>query len=346
MQDPLVGVPKAELHVHLEGSISPQTLLQLARRHGVELPATDLDGLRQWFQFRDFEHFVDIFLTCSRCLRDAEDFLLITQDFAREQVRQGVIYTEAHFTLGTHIRNGGNASEIIDALQQGVLFARELGLELRFIFDIIRNIPDMADDTLEWALKARDTGIMAAIGLSGFEDHPTQPFAGHFEEAERQGLHRTAHAGEHAGPESIEAALEYARAERIGHGIRAIDSPALVTELATQGVMLEVCPTSNVQLHAVADFADHPFRRLDEAGIQVTVNSDDPPLFNTTLLGEYRVLQDQFEYDRAGLVRIARNAFIHSFAEPELRQRLLAEFDRCSQPSTDPSGSTFEQGST
>ncbi len=345
MSDLLAGLPKAELHVHLEGAISPQTLLQLAQRHQIELPASDIEGLRDWFHFRDFEHFVEIYLTCSRCLRDPEDFLLITRDFAREQIRQGIVYSEAHFTIGTHILNGRDPSAVMEALGQGVEFARQQGLELRFIFDVVRNVPEMADATLEWALKGRDQGVVAALGLSGFEDHPTKPFADHFLEAERRGLARTAHAGEHAGPESIEAALEYAHAERIGHGIRAIDSPTLVSDLASSGVVLEVCPSSNVQLHAVEDFSSHPFARLDQAGVPVTVNSDDPPLFNTTLLGEFEVLQSEFGYSESDLVRIARNAFVNSFAETTLKQRLLADFDHQASWRVSPQGLAADSGS-
>lgn len=320
------ALPKAELHVHLEGAISPATLLKLAERHDVSLPATDPTSLRSWFRFRDFEHFVEIYLTCSRCLRDPEDFLLIAKEFIREQERQHVTYTEAHFTIGTHIQNGRNPSEILDALGQAVAWGRERGVELTFIFDILRNVPQMADATLEWALEGSKRGLVVAVGLSGFEDHPTAPLADHYAEAERQGLHRTAHAGEHAGPESIHAALEHARAERIGHGISAAEDATLQSELARAGTVLEICPSSNVQLHAVDDYGDHPFRDLDDAGVPVTVNSDDPWLFNSSLTDEYAVLVEHFGYDRAGLTRIARSAFAASFAAGDERDRLLAEF--------------------
>lgn len=323
----IAALPKAELHVHLEGAISPATLLTLAERHGVDLPATDLDGLRSWFRFRDFPHFVEIYLTCSKCLRDPEDFLLIAEEFIREQKRQNVLYTEAHFTIGTHIQNGLDPSEILDALDQAVAWGREQGVELRFIFDILRNVPEMADATLEWALEGRSRELVVAVGLSGFEDHPTAPLADHYAEAERQGLHRTAHAGEHAGPESIYAALEYARAERIGHGISAAQDTSLQAELAKTGVLLEICPSSNVQLHAVEDYASHPFRDLDNAGIQVTVNSDDPWLFDVSLTDEYGVLAERFGYGSEDLRRIARNAFAGSFAPDDERTRLLAAFE-------------------
>lgn len=327
MSDWIAALPKAELHVHLEGAISPATLLKLAERHGIDLPATDVDGLRSWFRFRDFEHFVDIYLTCSKCLRDPEDFLLVAKDFIREQGRQNIIYTEAHFTMGTHIQNGRNPSEILDALGRAAEWGRGQGVELRFIFDILRNVPQMADATLEWALEGRKRELVVAVGLSGFEDHPTAPLADHYAEAERQGLHRTAHAGEHAGPESIYAALEYARAERIGHGISAAEDPTLQSELATSGVVLEICPSSNVQLHAVDDYDSHPFCDLDHAGVSVTVNSDDPWLFNSSLSEEYGVLARHFAYERDGLARIARMAFASSFATAPEQERMLSEFD-------------------
>jgi adenosine deaminase len=311
-------LPKAELHVHLEGAIRPSTLLTLAGRHDVELPASDLDGLRRWFRFRDFDHFVEIYLTVSRCLRDPEDFALLATDFLAGQARQNVTYSEAHFTISTHAANGADPGEVLDALAGAIAQGeRRFGARLRLIPDIVRNVAvEAADLTLEWALGARDRGVAVALGLSGFERYSDQPFAAHFAEAERRGLRRVAHAGEHAGPESIRSALEVARAERIGHGVRAVEDPALVAELAARGVPVEVCPSSNLCLGVFPSLAEHSFDRLYRAGVRVSVNSDDPPFFDTTLTDEYRRLAGAFGYGAAELAGLAEAAFAQSFLPP------------------------------
>lgn len=326
----LLRMPKAELHVHLEGAIRPATLLRLARRHGVELPARDEAGLREWFIFRDFEHFVEIYLTVSRCLREPEDFAALTLDFLAEQARQNVLYTEAHFTISTHAANGADPEAVAQALAQAVAEGEErYGVRLRWIPDVVRNAGvEAADLTLEWALANRHRGVVA-LGLSGSEDRfPNEPFRPHFAEAERQGLRRVAHAGEHAGPESVRSALEVARPQRIGHGVRSIEEPALVRELAEQGIPLEVCPTSNVCLGVYPTLADHSFDLLHRAGVALTVSSDDPPFFNTTLTHEYAALAAVFGYDALTLAGFSLAALRHAFLEEAERAELEARFRR------------------
>lgn len=320
----LLRMPKVELHVHLEGSMRPAVLLQLARRNGVALPADDEEGLARWFQFSDFEHFVQIYLACSRALRTPEDFQLLAADFLEEQARQNVVYTEVHFTIGTHLTNGANGGELLDALAESIRDGeRRLGVRLRLIPDIVRNVPHLADSTLEWALAGRGRGVVA-LGLSGSEARfPSEPFREHFATAAREGLHCVAHAGEHAGPESIRSVLDVCRAERIGHGVRAIDDPALVAELRERAIPLEVCPSSNVCLGVVPDLEHHPFDRLLRAGCRVTVNSDDGPLFNTTLTDEYLRLHRTFGYGPAELADLAL-AGLHATFLPEAERAALA----------------------
>ncbi len=306
IEDFLLRLPKVELHVHLEGAMRPAVLLELARRNGVALPADDEEGLAQWFRFRDFEHFVQVYLTCSRALRTPEDFQLLVADFLAEQARQSIVYTEAHFTIGTHLTNGANGDEVLAALEEAIREGEErLGVRLRLIPDVVRNVPAMADATLEWALAGRGRGIVA-LGLSGSEARfANDPFREHFVTAAREGLHCVAHAGEHAGPQSIRSALEVCGAERIGHGVRAVEDPVLMAELAERGIPLEVCPSSNVCLGVVPDLAHHPFDRLARAGCRVTVNSDDPAFFDTTLTGEYLRLARTFGYGPGELTRLA-----------------------------------------
>jgi aminodeoxyfutalosine deaminase len=325
----VTSLPKAEIHVHLEGSIAPRTLLALAKRHGVDLPASDEAGLARWFTFRDFAHFVEVYVTCSRCLREPEDFHRLTADFLAEQARQGVVWSEVHFSISTHLANGGDGEGIRQAIVAAAREAeRNLGVGLGLIPDIVRNAPlERADWTVEWALADRTagTGRVVALGLGGMEQgHPPEPFAAHFAAVAQAGLHRVAHAGEHAGPASVRAALDVLGAERIGHGVRAIEDPALVAELAARGTPLEVCPSSNVCLGVVPDLAAHPFDRLRRAGVAVSLNSDDPPLFSTTLLDEYLRLAATFGYTRRDLAALARASFEHSFLPPAEKQAWLA----------------------
>lgn len=327
IDDFLLRMPKVELHVHLEGSMRPAVLLQLARRNGVALPADDEAGLARWFRFRDFEHFVQVYLTCSRALRTPEDFQLLATDFLEEQARQNVVYTEAHFTIGTHLTNGVNGEEVRAALEEAIRDGEErLGVRLRLIPDVVRNVPEMAGPTLEWALAGRGRGVVA-LGLSGSEARfPSEPFREHFATAAREGLHCVAHAGEHAGPESIRSVLEVCRAERIGHGVRAIEDPALVAELRERGIPLEVCPSSNVCLGVVPDLEHHPFDRLLRAGCRLTVNSDDGPFFDTTLTGEYLRLHRTFGYGPAELADLALAGLGATFLPEDERTVLAAGF--------------------
>jgi len=324
----LLRMPKVELHVHLEGAMRPSVLLELARRNGVDLPAQDEAGLKKWFRFRDFQHFVEVYLTCSRALRTPEDFQLLVSDFLAEQACQNILYSEAHFTIGTHIANGGNGGEILAALEEAVREGESRhGVTLRLIPDIVRNLgPQQADVTLAWALAGRGRGVVA-LGLSGFEQKfPNEPFRSHFETAAQEGLHRVAHAGETAGPESIRSVLAVCGAERIGHGVRAVEDPELMAELRDRGVPLEVCPSSNVCLGVVPDLAHHPFDQLYRHGCRVSVSSDDPAFFNTNLTREYLRLHQTFGYSAAELAGLSLAALQQSFLPDGERSVLEQRF--------------------
>jgi len=322
-------MPKVELHVHLEGSIRPRTLLELAKRHRVSLPADTVEGLREWFRFRDFEHFVEIYLTCSQSLRDPEDFQLVAREFLGEQAAQNIRYSEVHFTIATHLRNGANGSEVAAALSETLEEEeRRSGVTARWIPDIVRDVPwQWADRTLEWALDGRGQGVVA-LGLSGFEASSDEPFREHFRVARQEGLHRVAHAGEHEGSDSIRSALEVCQPERIGHGIRSVDDAELLEELAERQIPLEICPTSNVQLGAVPDLASHPIETIRTAGVPVTVNSDDPPLFETTLTQEFQRLSETFGYGAEEVAAFGWSALQHAFVTQEERRQLEVDFRR------------------
>jgi aminodeoxyfutalosine deaminase len=329
----LRAAPKAHLHVHLEGSILPETLLTLARRNGVALPADSVDGLRAWFTFRDFDHFIEVYLTITRCLRTAEDYELIAYEFGAEMARQHVRYAEVTFSPSTHEALGVPFDTQFSGLMQGRARAQaEFGVEIAWIFDIVRNIqPEarrdaLADYTLARAIEGMGEGVIA-LGLGGAEvGYPPEPFAPHFARAREAGLHCIPHAGETGGPESVWGAIRALEAERIGHGVRSIEDPALVEYLRAHDLALELCPTSNLRLVVYSSYAAHPLRRLYEAGVPITINADDPPLFNTTLNDEVELLATAFGLNLHQIDAILLNGVRYSFLPTERKRALEAEF--------------------
>ena len=321
-------MPKTELHVHLEGTLRPQTLLELAARHRVSLPADSVAGVRQWFRFEDFAHFVDIYLHCCRCLRDPEDFQRVAEEFLTDQARQNILYSEAHFTVGTHLANGVNGGEVAQALWETITnVEKRYGIKARLIPDIVRNVGvDRADQTLEWALDGRRYGVVA-LGLSGYESIPDDDFREHFRVAKKEGLGCVAHAGEHEGPETISSALDLCEAERIGHGIRALEDDDLIERLRDEQILLEICPTSNVCLGAVENLSSHPIERLESAAVPVTINSNDPALFDTSLSAEYLAVAEAFGWGIEKLAELSSRALRFAFLDDDSRASLEDEYD-------------------
>lgn len=334
-------MPKAEIHVHLEGTIQPQTLLRLAQRHNrlADLPTTELAGLQQWFTFTNFPHFVQIYLLISDLLRTPEDFAEIVYACGEDMARQNILYREVTFTPFTHTDlqdKGLTINDLLEGLETGrQRVRRDFGVEICWVFDIPRNAsfrgttydPYPAERTLAYALAGQAYGVVG-FGLGGYEvGAPPEPFAQAFEAARAAGLVSVPHAGETVGPESVWGALTALGAERIGHGVRAIEDPHLLAELKERQTVLEINPTSNICLHVYRRWAEHPFLHLDRMGLCVTVNSDDPPLFNTTLCDEYAGLAREFGYQKADLVRVARNAFVSSAAPASCKDELLRKFD-------------------
>jgi len=329
IQTYLEALPKAELHVHLEGSILPATLLVLAERNGVPLPADTVEGLRKWFRFRDFPHFVEIYIALTRCMRTREDYELIAYEFGAEMARQNVRYAEATFTPGTHHALGVPFDVFFSGLTRGRERARaDFGVEIAWIFDIVREnpLPTHADYTLGAALDGKDDGVVA-LGLGGYEaPHPPDEFAPWFERARSLDLHSIPHAGETGGPDSVWSSIRRLGAERLGHGVRSIEDPALVQYLVESRIPLEVCPTSNLRLGIYPDIEHHPMRRLYEAGVIVTINSDDPPLFNTTLNSEVALLHSGFDFPLDTIDEIILNGVRCSCLPPDRKAVMLAKF--------------------
>ena len=328
------GLPKAELHVHHVGSASPRIVSELAARHPGTVPS-DLDALREFFEFRDFAHFIEVYLAVVALVRTPEDLRYLTYEVGREMAEtQAVRYAELTCTPYTSVRPDrpdlGMAIEAYtEAIEDArVAVERDFGLVLRWIYDIPgeSGIP-AADATLDYALRHRPDALVG-FGLGGPEIGVPRPqFQPHFDAARAAGLRSVPHAGETTGPQTVWDAVHLLGAERIGHGTSAAEDPALLAHLAEAGIPLEVCPTSNIATRAVASLEEHPIRALRDAGVTVTVHSDDPPMFNTTLNQEYEVAARLLDLDEAGVADLARESVHASFAEEDVRRRLLAEID-------------------
>jgi aminodeoxyfutalosine deaminase len=334
LHDFIRAMPKAELHVHLEGSIQPATLLLLAERNGVALPAQDLEGLRKFYHFTDFGHFLEIYFAVSGCLKTVDDFSLIAYEFGASMARQNIRYAEVTFTPHTNVTNTGLPfNEILAGLNDGRRRAQaDFGVEFCWVLDIVRDNPDSRHQVVEWAAGAVDQGVVG-LGLGGTEKgHPPEWFADAYAIARQAGLHSVPHAGELAGPESVWGAIRALKAERIGHGVRSVEDSALVDHLMRHQIPLEICPTSEICLGVYPSYADHPVGRLWEQGVYITVNSDDPPMFNTNLVGEYQALADHLGFDACVLERLSLNALQASFLPDDrkgaLEQDFLSEFSR------------------
>jgi aminodeoxyfutalosine deaminase len=281
--------PKIELHVHLEGSIQPETLLAIAKANGEALPADSVEGLRDLYRFRDFDHFIEVWILTTNCLRTADDFRRVVVDYAAEARRHGAVYLEAIFSPIERTWRGVGWDEIFSGYCDGAQEAREAhGVEVRLTPDITRSAPlDDALALVRHAARYRDRGVVA-VGLGGEEAlYPNEPFAPAFRAAREAGLGSVPHAGEVVGPASVRSALDLLEPDRIRHGFRAIDDAGLVRELAARELVLDVTPLSNVRTGAVPSLAEHPLPRLVEAGVRCSVSTDDPAMFDTDLTREY-----------------------------------------------------------
>jgi aminodeoxyfutalosine deaminase len=318
--------PKLELHVHLEATVRPSRLLEIARRNDVRLPARDEEGLRRFCRFRGFEHFITVWIKTTAVLRHERDFRQVVVDYAGEAGRQGAVYLEALFSPAEPMMRGTPWEEVFDGYCAGAQEARERhGVEVRFTPDITRDFPvEVADHLVRWAVRYRERGVVG-ISLGGSEHrYPPALFARPFAAAREGGLRAAPHAGELAGPESVRAALDVLHADRLRHGIRAVEDPALLAELAARRVVCDVTPVSNVRTGVVSDLAQHPLPRLLAAGVPCSISSDDPVLMQTSL-----------EQDCAAALELGhtpRGMFDHAlegaFCDEALKERLRAIGER------------------
>jgi adenosine deaminase/aminodeoxyfutalosine deaminase len=326
----IAGLPKAELHVHHIGSASPQTVAQLAARHDGATPVpADPQRLAEYFTFTDFAHFIEVYLSVVELIRDPADVWTLTYDIARDLAGQSVRYAELTLTPYSSVIRGIAPEAFCDAVEDARRrAAADFGVELRWCFDIPgeAGLP-AAELTLDMALRLRPDGLVS-FGLGGPEAGvPRSSFAEYFARARAAGLHSVPHAGESIGPESVWEAIDVLGAERIGHGIAAAQDAALLDRLHADGIVLEVCPTSNVCTRSVPSLAQHPLPALVAAGVPVTINSDDPPMFSTTLNQEYAVAAHLLDLDSAGMAELARAAVRAAFLNDTGKRALIAEID-------------------
>jgi adenosine deaminase len=325
----LRAMPKVEIHVHLEGATGPDTVWDMAQRNGVALPAASPSEWRSFYAFRDFAHFIRVYLLASSAMQTPRDYEQMVVDFGAHQARQHIRYSETYFSPQLHLGRALSSLQILRALKTGADRAeREHGTRIRFLADIGRGVEDHLDQVLPFALEGQQLdGLFLGMGVGGFEvGYELEPYEPMFAQARREGLRVVAHAGETDGPHRVWQALDRFGAERIGHGVRSVDDAGLLAELARRQVPLEVSPTSNYRLGVTPLDQPHPIRTLVDAGVFVTLNSDDPPMFSTDLNHEYVLLAGQgFEWDE--LWRLNRNTLEASFLPPSEKAELRAEWD-------------------
>ncbi len=324
----IAGLPKAEIHVHHVGSASARIVSELAARHPGTVPS-DTDELREFYRFRDFAHFIEVYLAVVDLIKEPEDVRLLTYEVAREMAAQNIRYAEMTLTPYTSVLAGVPIEAYVEAVEDARTAAeRDLGIRLRWVFDIPgeSGIP-AAEATASYALLHAPDSLIG-FGLGGPEIGVDRPqFKPVFDQARAAGLHSVPHAGETTGPETIWHALGDLGAERIGHGTSAVQDEKLMAHLVEHQIPLEVCPTSNIATRAVDRLENHPIKQMYDAGVLVTVNSDDPPMFNTSLNREYEIAADLLALDAAGVAGLAKNAVQASFMSNADKAVLAAEID-------------------
>lgn len=325
----IASLPKAELHLHLEGTVTPETWLRLLKRRDNATKVT-LEELRERMRFRDLHTFFEAWMALIVTLKEPDDFRIIARECGRQLAAQNVRYAELHTSVAGAQQAGRlNADEVLPAIAEGLDEARrEGGPEWRLIVDIIRDLAAVgdADIGLNIALNHARHGVVA-VGLGGSEHLYEAGWAREaFSAAIAGGLHATAHAGEGSGPESIRAALDIG-AERIGHAARAVEDPTLVKHLMKERIPLEMCPTSNVCTGAVRSIEEHPVGRFLREGMVVSLSTDDPAFFGTSLNDEYLKVAKAFSLSESELITLARNAFEGAFVSESEKERLLVPLD-------------------
>jgi aminodeoxyfutalosine deaminase len=314
--------PKIELHVHLEATVRPETLLEIARRNDYPLPANTVEGLAELYRYRDFRHFIEVWVLTTNALQREADFRHMVVDYAAQAKKHGAAYIEGIFTPAERVRRGVNWQEVFEGVCDGAEEAREQhGVEVRLTPDIPRGYSlDEAFATVRWAARYRERGVVG-VGLGGLEaEYPPEPYEPAFTLAKSEGLGSVPHAGEVVGPASVRGALEALGADRLRHGIRANDDSGLVREIADRGTVLDICPLSNLRTGAVASLAEHPLPNLVAAGVHCSISTDDPVMFDTDLTRDYEAAASFGISPRAFYVAGVRGALCDHGTRARLRE--------------------------
>jgi aminodeoxyfutalosine deaminase len=319
------SLPKAELHLHLEGTVTPETLAELRRRRGKNSTVAEAEAL---YQYQDFTGFLMAFKTLTEDLQTPEDYELITYRLIEQLKAENVLHAEVYVSVAVCLWRKQDFDAIFEGLERGrARGEKDFGVSLLWIFDAVRQFgPEAAQAVFELATKYHDRNLVG-IGIGGDEvKAPAEMFREQYAYAAAQGLRLTAHAGESAGPESIWGALNLG-AERIGHGLSAAQDPELIEELAQRQVPIEICMTSNIKTGCCLQLRDHPVRSYFDHGLMITLNSDDPAMFGTSLTHEYELAQSEFGFTDEHLRELARNSFEASFLPAEKKVAFLNMLD-------------------
>ena len=324
----ITALPKAELHLHLEGSIQPATLLELRQRHGMEGAGATLAEVEQLYNFTDFMGFLEAFKHVTGHLRTPDDYELITYRLMERLKAANVLHAEVIVSVGVCLWRKQDFPALFEGLERGRQRGEaDFGISVLWIFDAVRQFgAEKAQSVLDLATRFHDRNV-AGFGIGGDElKGPPDLFHGVYARAAEHGLHLTAHAGEIAGPDSIWGALNL-RVERIGHGLTAGQDPELMEELARRQIPIEICVTSNLRTGCCAELSQHPVRRYFDEGLMLTLNTDDPAMFRTSLVDEYELVQRAFNFSDDHLRELARNSFEASFLPAEKKIEFLNLFD-------------------
>ncbi|WP_424361512.1 adenosine deaminase [Methylocystis parvus] len=328
MDEFIAGLPKAELHLHIEGTLEPEMVFALAERNGVKLPYASVEALRRAYDFRDLQNFLDLYYQATQVLVTEQDFYGLARAYLARARDENIRHAEIFFDPQAHTRRGVSLGAVVEGLSAAMKdAAREGGPTSRLIMCFLRDLPaEDAMATLDAASHWLDR--MSGVGLDSAEaGNPPGKFTEVFERARSLGLRAVAHAGEEGPSAYVAEALDRLQIERVDHGVHAIDDRALVARLAGERIPLTICPLSNIRLRVYPDMRAHPLKRLMDAGVVVTVNSDDPAYFGGYVNANYRVVQEAFALGRGELGQLAKNSFAASFLSEQGKPDRIAEID-------------------
>jgi len=318
-------VPKVELHLHLEGAIPLDALWQLVQKYGTDSSVTDIDALKRKFQYKDFPHFIETWVWKNQFLREYDDFTFIAEAVANHLASQNIRYAEVFYSPLPFALNGLKPQKLTEAVRTGL--ARVKQVEISLIMDFSRDSGvDDAEKNLPAVKEIKELGVIG-VGLGGSEQkYPPELYTEIYEKARQMGFHTGAHAGEAAGPESIWGAIRSLKVERIGHGTRAIEDKGLMEYLALTQLPLECCPLSNVRTGVVKSIELHPVKKFFDAGLRVTVNTDDPAMFGNSLAEEYQTLEKRLGFSRDDIRTLIKNGIKASWLPQNRKQKMTEVF--------------------